>query len=429
MSETRVLIKGNSSFMSGGVQAMVISSIMVLNEFIPNAKFTILSRYPQVERRLYERYAPNLKVIKVEGGRLKSFQRMLRAILWGALHRLGLKIDVLLTDELLQEYVKADVIVYLPADAFSYDIGKAQAILVPIEVSLDISLGSFLKKPVILFPFSAGPFRSKIVTLFARFAFNRSNAIFAREEITRDYLRTIGVSNMPIHLVADVAFALRPAPNETVSQILRSANIDKGGALIGINVSQLLSYKSRTLNDKNEYLELMAQLADYFADHLGATVILIPHEIYPRGLELVGDARIQGGDDITAIRRVFKKVKNKEKVVPLTGEYTAPELKGIIARCNLFVGARAHSIIAAISMCVPTLAIAYSVKAEGIMKMVHLDEYVCNFRNMSLEKIKIKTNDLWNNKEDIKNHLSSFIQPLKESLRSIGKLTVSVLNS
>ena len=42
------------------------------------------------------------------------------------------------------------------------------------------------------------------------------------------------------------------------------------------------------------------------------------------------------------------------------------ELKGYIAACDLFIGARTHATIAAYSSHVPTLVVGYSVKARGI---------------------------------------------------------------
>ena len=44
------------------------------------------------------------------------------------------------------------------------------------------------------------------------------------------------------------------------------------------------------------------------------------------------------------------------------------ELKGYIARCRFFIGARTHSTIAAYSSGVPTLVLGYSVKSKGIAK-------------------------------------------------------------
>jgi polysaccharide pyruvyl transferase WcaK-like protein len=44
------------------------------------------------------------------------------------------------------------------------------------------------------------------------------------------------------------------------------------------------------------------------------------------------------------------------------------ELKGYIARCRFFVGARTHATIAAYSSGVPTLVVGYSVKSRGIAR-------------------------------------------------------------
>jgi len=54
----------------------------------------------------------------------------------------------------------------------------------------------------------------------------------------------------------------------------------------------------------------------------------------------------------------------------IKGEYSSEELKGIISCFDLFIGARMHSVIAALSMSVPALAIAYIPKSRAIMEMV-----------------------------------------------------------
>ena len=46
--------------------------------------------------------------------------------------------------------------------------------------------------------------------------------------------------------------------------------------------------------------------------------------------------------------------------------WNAAQLKQAIGHCHTFVGARTHSVIAALSSHVPALALAYSPKARGI---------------------------------------------------------------
>jgi colanic acid/amylovoran biosynthesis protein len=44
----------------------------------------------------------------------------------------------------------------------------------------------------------------------------------------------------------------------------------------------------------------------------------------------------------------------------------AAQIKQVISQCRFFIGARTHATIAALSSIVPTVSIAYSIKAKGI---------------------------------------------------------------
>ena len=51
----------------------------------------------------------------------------------------------------------------------------------------------------------------------------------------------------------------------------------------------------------------------------------------------------------------------------VSGEYTAAQFKGIIGLTDCLLGARTHATIASMSQAVPTVSVAYSRKAYGIM--------------------------------------------------------------
>jgi polysaccharide pyruvyl transferase WcaK-like protein len=62
----------------------------------------------------------------------------------------------------------------------------------------------------------------------------------------------------------------------------------------------------------------------------------------------------------------------------------APQLKYIISCCRYFIGARTHATIAALSTGVPTISIAYSVKALGINRdLFGHERYVLDTRVVS----------------------------------------------
>jgi polysaccharide pyruvyl transferase WcaK-like protein len=239
-----------------------------------------------------------------------------------------------------------------------------------------------------------------------------------REELSKRYLVEMGIGRALIHEVPDVAFILPEASAERINNVFLGMKIQ--GVLIGINVSQLLSFESKN------YTDLMAEVADYLSTNLGATVLLIPHEIHAeKGNELeppsdpVNDAI--GGDDITAVRTVYNKVKEKQRIIPIT-EHDVDVIKGIIGKCDLFIGARTHSIISALSMGVPTLGIAYSQKTPGIMRMVGLGNYVCNFRTTTFEELTSKINDLFSKRSDVRRYLSCQVEILEKRVWDICDL-------
>lgn len=399
---TKIFIDGDRFPVSVGSQAMMICTMKILKRYIPDAELSILSFYPEFDHRLYNRYNFDLSVAKCG-------KSTLRLIL-----------------NLLKECRKADVIVGVYGDAF-----LEKDTITSIKFLFKLLIVTFAKKPVIVFPSSVGPFNTQLSRFLVRFVFNRVKSITLREEISKMCLEESGVNRLSIHLTADTAFVLEPVPCERVNEIFLKEGINKDNKpLVGINISQLLNYKSKTQNVKQDYIEIIAKTADYIVSKLGATVIFVPHEIYPREIkEIIGDTQKIGGDDITAVKEAFLKTKNEDRIVPITNKYTLEELKGMIGRCDLFIGARTHSTIASTSMCVPTIAIEYSHKAPGIMKMVGLEKYVCNFTTMDFEELKSKINDIWSNREEIKNDLASKVDTFKESAWSNGKIVKDLLDS
>jgi colanic acid/amylovoran biosynthesis protein len=396
----KILIIGASHLTSIGVHAMVISTMTALNSSIPDAEFTIYSPYPEVEHKLYGKYNFNLRVVTYGGS--SKLKKMFC---------------------LLQEYIKTDIIVGIYGDAL-IDATVSTTVL----YSFSILLSSLLRKPYVLYPQSMGHFKSKFSRFLVKFAFNRATSITAREEITKNNLQEIGVNKSLIHLTADMAFILQPASRERVEEIFLKESIgNDNGLLIGMNVSQLINYRSKNSNVKCDYIELMGQVADYLITNLNATIIFIPHSIYQK--EIMNSRRNIEEGDIIAINEAFAKVQNKHKVATITSNYTSEELKGIIARCDLFIGARMHANIAAISMCVPTIAIAYNSKAPGIMKMVGLEKYVCDFRTMTFEELISKIEDMLSNRDKIVEKMTPKIEDLKESVWLNVKVVKDLLDS
>ncbi len=207
--------------------------------------------------------------------------------------------------------------------------------------------------------------------------------ITARESISYEALKKVNSNTI---LVADPAFQLDrkdlPLPKGFVE-----------GNTVGINVSPLAA------NAGNLVYENYEQLVQHIIDTTDMQVALIPHVVW------------DFNNDFDELNKLFEKFKDTGRVV-LIEDHNCEELKGFIARCRFFVGARTHASIAAYSTCVPTLVSGYSVKARGIATDIFgTDEnYAIPVQDMKTDKdLSVAFDWLMQHEDEIRNHLESFM--------------------
>ncbi len=219
----------------------------------------------------------------------------------------------------------------------------------------------------------------------------RYNLIVARESITYSAIKKF---HSNVVCAPDPAFLMEM---ESSSEALSMEN----GDYIGINISPMIvSNETAAGAARENYYELVK----YILENTEYNVALIPHVVW------------QQNDDRTELKVLFDRFKEKDRLL-LISDHSAPEIKGIIAKCKAFVGARTHATIAAYSCCIPTLVVGYSVKARGIAKdLFGTDEdYVIPVQ--SLRNRFDLTNAykrIMSNEADIREHLESFIPNYKK---------------
>ncbi len=397
----RIFIDFGSESPAIGTHAMVISTLKLLQEIFPGAEFTILSIYPDVDRRRYGSFGFNLNIVRRARGNAGAAWAQLR------------------------QCSKADIVVGVYGDGF-----VASTNLAFLEFVAKMWVVTLPGKPLVVFPSSMGPFSGWRSPL-ARWALRRAKLIAAREETTYRYLVETGVDKRLISLVPDVAFALPSAPRARLEEILVKEGINTAQRpLIGLRVRPLKVYPGFSEVKQEDYIQLTAQVTDYLVTNLNATVVFIPYYIWPKGVTKMGGiaARVKG-DDITIFREVFSKVQHKDRTIPIETEYGAVELNGIIGQCDLFIGAQLHCNIAAISMCVPPISIDFRYKTPAVMKMVGLEKYYCDLRTVTFSELTGKIDDLWNNREDVRQMLRLKVEEFRASIYSFGQSVHDLLAS
>ena len=417
MSMTKIIFIGGNISQNEGGTAIVSSTCRALKEVIPDAEFTLSTFRIKSDFKRSTRY-PDIRIISELDEKnyhlplplMSSWLlRLLRSIVWKAIDKLfGLNAHKLIDEKILKEYTNSDIIIEISGDGLSGDYG-----IFGMFVSFPrILICTLLKKPVVIYAQSIGPYNikwpflinkesailSRFCRYFARYVLNKVSLITVREEITLNILKSLGIRKPPIYLTADSAFLLPPTSEERVYEILSSYGVDHKERIIGVSVSSnisMLQYNSKSKVDYNHYKNVMIQTINYLTDKLDVKVVLVPHVTGPG---IMSDDRIIGVE-------ICQKLKNKNKIVPISEELTPEELKGIIGKCDLFIGSRMHANIAALSMAVPTIAIGYSHKTWGIMKMMEQEEFICDFQEVTVSDVIAKIDKAWQNREMITEEL------------------------
>lgn len=224
--------------------------------------------------------------------------------------------------------------------------------------------------------------------------------IVARETITFETLKKHGIDKNTV-LYPDPAFTL---------DIDNDINYDVKPNTLGFNISSLVG----TYSAKGASIEdISTEFLRYILDNSDRNILLIPHVTK----EADGDQLILG--------RIADKL-NSDRVQTVPPTMTAAQYKSIISRCDIFIGARTHSTIAAYSTCVPTLVIGYSVKSRGIAKDIFgTDEgLVIPVSEIDSAEKLINAYKSFSEKEEVcRNRLKSFMPDyIKKAEASINEL-------
>jgi polysaccharide pyruvyl transferase WcaK-like protein len=301
----------------------------------------------------------------------------------------------------LQLLSSADVVASLAGgDSFSDIYGLVRLIYVWLPQLLAI----LLNRRVILLPQTLGPYKSRIAKVMARSIICRAAHVYSRDfEGLRTCQQLLGAADRRLPNVSfcyDVGFVLdpiKPRPGQTV-ELKQSSQVP----LVGLNVSGLLFMGGYTRKNmfglRTSYKDLTLAIIDHLICDENAHVILIPH---------VFGSEAGSESDAVACQEIYDSLKDQygSRLHIVREQQNQNEIKGTIGTCDFFIGARMHSCIAALSQCVPAVAIAYSDKFKGVLETICTEASVVDPRTMSAEEIILSINRSFRERKQLRERL------------------------
>lgn len=364
----KIFLSGHRDFGNRGCEAIVRSTVDIVRKAMPGAEFVVPSTHIERDRALWpeaETYGVAFRECLRQSVSMRVFGKARKRVEW-LNHRyppMGPPVEACrLIDE-------CDAVLAVGGDNYSEDYSLPFLPLVLDRYAMDQG------KPVVLWGASVGPFKgSEAYERFMAQHVQRYSRVHVRESHSEAYCRDV-LGAQRVLRFADPAFALSSDAEYSLDVVQ--------GEHIGVNISPVVLGK---LGDKAEAFleELMWALKTVQQRH-ALNVLLVPHVMAYAG----------PNDDRRSLRWLRERleahgVSNTE----ITDELNAAQLKTLIGGCRVFMGARTHSTIAAMSMGVPVISIGYSVKATGINELVFGDaRYVMDYRRLQASALVERIED------------------------------------
>ncbi len=418
----KIIITNYGNRLNKGCSALLHSQIYAVSKEISGSSFSVFTYYPDLSNYIKEeniKFFPILCKLSKKNIILnaRTVLCLAKLFLWHLVKKYFNKDIVWLRKgQGLKEYYEADVILNTGGDGLTEDYGT------PVNIILNLLPGIIFGKPVIIYGETIGTFLKWYNRTMTKFLLSRARFITVREKLSYHNVLAMGIKNKNLAVTADPAFLLNSAPPQKVNSILLKERIVSSRPLVGLSVSKLFSrYKFSGFASKERnknYLKIMAEAGDYIIEFLDCDIIFIPHVI-----------DVPFNDDREVAKEIYSLMKNKKGVFFVDGEYTPEETKGIIGKCEFFIGARMHACIASASMTLPTISIAYSQKALGIMgEMLGLQDFVIDVKDMNFERLKSVIDLAWRNKNKIRKQLQIKIEIVKGQAMHNAKLIKKVIS-
>lgn len=329
-----------------------------------------------------------------------------------------LRDDIINWNPYLKRIVETDLVVDITGgDSLSDIYGMHRFIMRFLHKWVIIQLG----KELILLPQTYGPFKRPIAKLIGRYVLKHASLVYTRDPNGVEYVR--GLLNDPggngkVHFAPDVAFVLDPHEPENIDVGSLDNVRTEDTVVVGLNISGLLFNGGYTKNNmfslKPDYRELLYSIIDLLMKDERLLVLLIPHVFGP-----IGSVE----SDRDACLKVYQALneKYKDRLFLARGEYNHNEIKYIIGMCDLFIGSRMHTCVAAMSQYIPTIGLAYSKKFQGVFQSIDAEQLVIDMRQKNQEEILGTITKFFKQQKVIAEHIKKIIPEVQKRVIDIFK--------
>ena len=403
--------------MNVGDAAILYAMIDVLrNAFGDNTHFIVYDKHGDVPKQYY----PDLEFRRLLHHTRESLTAQ-RGLLFRRLDELRFKVGLrflkqgipLLPHIFLDSIERRDLLEYKTADLIVSSGGTYLVENYSMAPRIfDYQVSHHLKRPLVFFTQSLGPFSNPENREALLPIFEKSVAILLRDEQSLRHLRELGVQNKNVHVVADAAFALSDlealeaakAPVATSGKRLK----------VAISVREWKYFKTvESSEGMDRYYQSLRALSEHLVEKYGAEITFLS--------TCQGMPEYWTDDSRVAQKIVDGLSPNTRESVSVDSNFHAP---AVLARTlkdyDLVIATRMHMAILALGVGTPVFPIAYEFKMQELFERLGLSGLAQDIELMSGDALLQNFDKFLERLPDIRERLFTAVENERESALMSG---------
>lgn len=438
----KVLIT-NTVILNGGDAAILLSIIKIIQDnFGSNIQLIVYDSQPEIAYKYYpniyfmrQLYAeltsiPSLTFLDGKSSILRLFRKAIRRILRTLfkINLLRFSLAALLRhrelnslvkfflrpceQKILDQYYDADLIISTGGTYLTENYSSLKARIFDYKISL------ILKKPLIFFTQSLGPFKDPKNQTILRKIFQRSSLILLRDKNSLDNLKKIGISNSNMKISTDAAFALI---DPELTKKYWHYKPDNPTLKVAISVRHW-SYFNGKSEQQGMFLfrQTLSAATEHLVKHYNAQVTYIS--------TCQGIPEYWKDDSLTALEIIADLPDSIKDAVTVDRKFHAPEtLVEILKEYDFVISTRMHCAILALLAGKPVLPIAYEFKTRELFDSLGMGRWTQSISALEPDDFRNILDNFINESPSIKSNLLKVVIEQQRIASSSGSLVKEIL--
>lgn len=258
-----------------------------------------------------------------------------------------------------------------------------------------------------------GPVHTRAGRQMLRKVLSLMDFVTLRDQESFDLFKNLGLDAARVRITADAALNAPPAPNDRVEAILRTAGLEPGQPLLGININRYLdtwASPDRRSMGRERFLRTYAEALQQVWRETRVPLVFVCTQHH----------------DVPITRELMKRLAGVPCALVANRDYNHAEIRGVLGRLELHCGMRLHSLILAAAACTPIVGVAYQPKVTYFMNLVGLGEHLVSFDEFSPQRLAGAILRAWQHRAEIRRRLEDRIPLLAREASRPASLVVAL---